>query len=184
MHSEEEMIVLLNEDGTVSGQAPKLASHHANTPLHLAFSCYVFDSDGKFLLTQRAHSKKVWPGVFTNTVCGHPAPGEAPEAAIARRFRDELGIDAIDNLQLILPNYRYKTPPFDGIVENEICPVYVGTTQTQPSPNPSEVETYEWVEWPRLKKRIAANPDQFSYWFKDQIPQLETHAAFRSLAKL
>lgn len=59
-----ELIVLVDEDGHEIGTAPKLTSHHLHTPLHKAFSCYIFDEDeGRFLVTQRALSKKVWPGV-------------------------------------------------------------------------------------------------------------------------
>ena len=73
----EEMIVLVDEHGNPTGTAEKYSSHHAETPLHLAFSCYVFDETGAFLATRRALTKEVWPGVWSNSVCGHPAPGEA-----------------------------------------------------------------------------------------------------------
>jgi isopentenyl-diphosphate delta-isomerase len=70
-----EYIVFVNPDGTPTGEiGPKLESHTANTRLHLAFSCYVFNKDGKVLVTRRADTKKVWPGVWTNSVCGHPGP--------------------------------------------------------------------------------------------------------------
>ena len=72
-----ELIVLVDEHGQPRGSAEKWSSHHADTPLHLAFSCYVFDDTGAFLATRRALTKDVWPGVWSNTVCGHPAPGES-----------------------------------------------------------------------------------------------------------
>ncbi|MEX0789777.1 MAG: NUDIX domain-containing protein, partial [Actinomycetota bacterium] len=67
-----ELIVLVDEQGNPTGRAEKSSSHHLDTPLHLAFSCYVFDDRGRLLATRRANSKKVWPGVWTNSVCGHP----------------------------------------------------------------------------------------------------------------
>src|SRR5581483_7642642 len=75
---QEERIVFVDETGQPTGETgPKLASHTADTKLHLAFSCYVFNLENKlFLFTQRAHVKKVWPDVWTNSVCGHPMPGE------------------------------------------------------------------------------------------------------------
>lgn len=178
----EELIVLVDESGKPIGTAPKLASHHANTPLHLAFSCYIFNQRGEFLLTQRALSKKVWPGVWTNSVCGHPAPNESMEDAIRRRLKDELGIETQATPKVVLPNYRYKSSPFEGIVENEICPVYAMRVDLEPNHNPEEVEAYEWADWTDLSKRIAEDPDTYSYWMKDQLPQLLEHPYIKKLA--
>lgn len=173
-----ELIVLVDDDGQPIGQAPKLASHHAHTPLHLAFSCYVFRADGTFLLTQRAAGKKVWPGVWTNSVCGHPAPGEKLEDAVKRRLAFELGINEVDSIEMIVPDYRYTTPPFNGIIENELCPIFVARVKSDLKPNPEEVDNYEWLPWAEVKQRIASNPDEFSYWLKDQVPYVEKNPTF------
>jgi isopentenyl-diphosphate delta-isomerase len=173
-----EMIVLVDAHGRQIGTAPKLASHHARTPLHRAFSCYIFDAHGRFLVTRRALIKKVWPGVWTNSVCGHPAPGESFEAAIQRRAQYELGL-TLANIQLILPHYRYQTPPFNGIIENEICPVFTATATSEPQPNPGEVEEYTWTPWPDYAAALTREPDKYSYWAKDQYPQLMAAPAFR-----
>lgn len=174
---EKEQIVLLGEDGQRIGSAPKLASHHANTPLHLAFSCYIFNDHGKFLVTQRALSKKVWPGVWTNSVCGHPAPDESFEQAITRRAHDELGMK-VKNIQEILPNYRYKTPPHNGIIENEICPVFTARAASDIAPSPEEVESYHWTVWEEYERQLHEKPDQYSYWAKDQYEQLSQNNLF------
>jgi isopentenyl-diphosphate delta-isomerase len=92
----EEVVVLLDEDGRAVGTEPKATVHHTETPLHLAFSCYLFDRDGRLLLTQRALHKPTWPGAWTNSVCGHPAPGEPVEDAVRRRVRAEVGAVAED----------------------------------------------------------------------------------------
>lgn len=169
-----ELIVLVDDDGNEIGTAPKLASHHLHTPLHRAFSCYVFNAKRQFLVTQRAKSKKVWPGIWTNSVCGHPGPGESFEDAIARRAADELGMTLRD-ITVVLPDYRYTTPPFNGVIENEICPVYVARLVTGPNPNPEETEDFTWMSWAEYTADVTANPEKYSYWCKDQLSQLHNH---------
>lgn len=166
-----ELIVLVDENGSEVGTAPKLESHHANTPLHKAFSCYIFNDRGQLLVTQRALSKKVWPGVWTNSVCGHPGPGESHENAIRRRAQEELGM-SVGDIKVVLPNYRYKTPPFNGIVENEVCPVFVARMAKDPNPNPDEVEDIVWMDWKEYAEDVKTHPEKYSYWAKDQLPLL------------
>lgn len=132
-----EQIVLLKDIWQPIGAAPKLASHNQETPLHLGFSCYVFNDSGEVLMTRRALEKKVWPGIWINSCCGHPAPDEPMNAAVERRLQYELGLK-INNLQLALPKFRYHCE-FYRILENECCPVFVARTHSQPKLNPTEV---------------------------------------------
>jgi isopentenyl-diphosphate delta-isomerase len=170
-----ELIVLVDDRGKPIGSAEKLSSHHANTPLHLAFSCYVFNGKGELLVTRRALSKKVHPGVWTNTACGHPGPREATRSAIKRRMLYELGVQ-IHNLKVVLPDYRYTSPPFNGIIENEICPVYVALSDDHPNPNPAEVEAYKWMSWQDYVTALEADKnDTYSWWSKDQLKHLKNN---------
>lgn len=178
----QEHVVLVTEDGKTTGKTlPKLDAHHDNTPLHLGFSCYVFNDKNELLVTQRALVKKVWPGVWTNSVCGHPAKGETVPQAIERRLEFELGMKAAD-IQPVLPNYRYTTPPFKGIIENEFCPVYVAHAASNPKPNPEEVEALKWMSWEDFVTEASGN-DDYSYWCKDQISQLKDNQAFSDFMK-
>ena len=177
----EELVVLLDDDGREIGTAEKYSTHHANTPLHKAFSCYVFNARGHLLVTKRASVKKVWPGVWTNSACGHPLPGESNEDAIARRLMYELGM-TMQDIQCVKSDYRYKTPPFKGIIEHELCPIFIAVQLTQPEPNPQEVEDYKWLEWPVYVKEISEDPANiYSWWCKDQLkhiqPAVETFIA-------
>lgn len=168
-------VVLVDDNNTVLGTTEKLPAHHSNTPLHRGFSCYVFNDRGEVLVTQRALVKKVWPGVWTNTVCGHPQLDETTQEAIARRLQYELGMQATDYME-VLPDYRYKTPRFKGIIENELCPVFIARAMSDPKPNPDEVEAYEWLSWPEFVTRTQADQgNEFSYWCKDQLKLLAKH---------
>lgn len=170
--SEQEQVVFVDEQGNPTGETgPKLASHHAHTKFHLGFSCYVFNDEGKLLVTMRASSKKVWPGVWTNSFCGHPAPGESVESAVRRRAEFELGLELKD-LRCVLPDYRYTTPPFKGIIENEFCPIYFAKAASDVRPNPEEIGGTKWLTWAEYQKDMQNNPDMYSYWSKDQLDRL------------
>lgn len=171
-----ELIVYVDEKGQPTGEtAPKLAAHHAETRLHLAFSCYVFNDLGEFLVTQRAHVKKVWPDVWTNSVCGHPMPNESLEHALVRRLDYELGMKAKD-IKMILPKYLYKTPPYNGIIEHEFCPIFAARAISEPRPNPHEVDAYRWTSWEEYVNEIENDPDnKWSWWCKDQLRFLKNN---------
>ncbi|SES38461.1 isopentenyl-diphosphate Delta-isomerase [Lentzea albida] len=165
-----EQVVLLAEDGSAIGVEDKAVVHHADTPLHLAFSSYVFDSAGNTVLTRRALHKKTFPGLWTNTCCGHPAPGEDMEQAVLRRLRDELGM-TVSAAELILPAFRYRAV-MDGVVENEMCPVFRVLTDDEPVPNPDEVDSTERVPWAEFAASALDGTREISPWSRLQIAEL------------
>lgn len=164
-------VTLLSIDGSAIGTMPKDEVHTSETPLHLAFSCYVFDGAGRLLVTRRALGKRAWPGVWTNSFCGHPRPGEAMADAVRRHGRDELGI-GLSSLELALPDYRYRAVDAGGIVENEVCPVHVARIEGHPSPSPDEVVEWAWTRVDDLAAALRAAPFAFSPWLREQLPLL------------
>lgn len=177
--NDEELIVLVDENGTPTGIMQKSAVHHGDTPLHLAFSLFLFNPRGELLVQQRAHSKKTWPGVWSNSCCGHPMPGESVVDAAARRLRFELGISKAE-LHVVLPDFRYRAEK-DGVVENEICPVLVGFADQEPRPNPDEVAATRWVLWQEAFALIRDPAQDFSPWAMLEIDNLENNAEFQRL---
>ncbi len=163
-----ETVVLLSDDGEVIGTAPKSTVHTVDTPLHLAFSCHVFDGQGRVLATRRALGKATWPGVWTNSFCGHPAPGEDPVEAIVRRAQRELGLTLAD-VQVALPDFRYRAVDASGVVENEICPVYTARAATDVAPAEDEVAEWAWVDPSELRASVEAAPFVFSPWLGWQL---------------
>ncbi|WP_438387708.1 isopentenyl-diphosphate Delta-isomerase [Actinopolyspora saharensis] len=167
-----EEVVLLDESGRATGVADKATVHHEHTPLHLAFSCYVIDGDNQLLLTRRAASKTTWPGVWTNSCCGHPAPGEALTTAVTRRLHEELGL-AVEAVELILPTFRYRAVMDNGTVENEMCPVLRARTRAVPHPDPTEVEAFQWTPWDEFAETAATDElAELSPWCLQQVHQL------------
>ncbi len=166
----EELVVLLSPDGEAIGTAPKATVHHAETPLHLAFSAYLFNDRGELLLTQRALDKATFPGVWTNSVCGHPAPGERLPDAVLRRAADELGLE-VRKLRLVLPRFVYRAE-MGGIVEWEQCPVLVGRVDGDPVPNGDEVAATAWAGWEEFAGEVLADRRPISSWSREQVEQL------------
>lgn len=168
----EEVVVLLDDDGHAVGTAPKASVHTGSTPLHLAFSCYVVTRAG-VLLTRRAPDKATFPGVWTNSLCGHPAPGEPLVESARRRARDELGLE-LGEVRLVLPRFRYRAEML-GVVEHEWCPVLVATPRHDTPDlglvlDPAEVADHAFVPWTEL---VAQGDDpRLSPWCREQLPLL------------
>jgi isopentenyl-diphosphate Delta-isomerase len=166
-----ELVVLLDVDGRPCGTAPNADVHHGNTPLHLAFSCWLLDDQRRTLLTQRAATKRTWPGAWTNSFCGHPAPDERVSDAVHRRARDELGT-RISEPVAVLPGFRYRAVMPDGTMENEVCPVYVARLLEAAQPNPDEVGDLRWVPVAELATLLANDPSSYSPWMQEQLDAL------------
>ncbi|WP_084692208.1 isopentenyl-diphosphate Delta-isomerase [Parafrankia elaeagni] len=168
-----ELVILLSPSGEVVGTTPKATVHGPQTPLHLAFSSYVFDNLDRLLVTRRALEKRTWPGVLTNTCCGHPAPGEDFREAITRRLQEELGLQA-GPIELALPTFRYRCVMDDGTVENEICPVFFTRTSGPFQINPEEVAEAFWLPWSTFVDDVMSGALTISPWARLQVEQLRT----------
>lgn len=182
----EELVVLLDEDGRPRGTAPKASVHGAATPLHLAFSLHLRRPDGRILLTRRALTKRTWPGVWTNALCGHPGPGEEMDSAIRRRAGQELNLDAaaIGDLRVLSPTFRYRATDAGGVVENEICPVFLadyrGDADALPAPEPAEVMDRAWVRWEDVAAAGTGAPFLLSPWLVAHVGDPGIEAVLRA----
>lgn len=164
-------VVLLDDEGRAIGTAPKASVHGPDTALHLAFSCHVHNSDGQVLITRRSLTKRTWPGVWTNSFCGHPRPAEPVLTAVRRHADFELGLTLRD-LEVALPLFRYRATDANGIVEHEVCPVYIARTDDEPVLNPLEVADARWADPVDLAASLEATPWAFSPWLVLQAQQL------------
>lgn len=175
----DEMLVLCDESGRPVATMRKEIVHTSDTPRHLAFSIFLFNSKGELLLQQRALSKKTWPGVWSNSCCGHVMLHERTVNAAKRRLKYELGIGGA-NLKVVLPDFRYRAEK-DGVVENEICPVFVGTTDKLPRPNPDEVGAIRWVKWEEFLTDVRKPDTEVSPWAVEEVELLAASSEFNKL---
>ncbi len=180
-----EYVVLVDEENNEIGTELKEKIHTGNTPLHRGFSLFLFNSRNELLVTKRAATKRAFPGVWTNTVCGHTGPDESAGDAAKRRLKDELGIELKRShlvegqqgetfIREVAP-YRYRFADKNGIVENEICPILVGfiTDMLQHAgykiyPDPKEISEWKWMAWEEFLNDIEVRPDVYSPWCREE----------------
>lgn len=176
-----EEIVLVDEENNALGTMPKLEVHQKETLLHRGFSVFIFNKEKKLLLQQRSHKKRTWPLAWSNSLCGHPKPEESYIDAIKRRAKYELEIK-LNNTEKVAP-YRYKFSK-DGVMENEICPIFVGFTKEKPKINEEEVSVIQWMRWNEFLDDIKNNPDKYSPWCIEQAKILNNNKRFKELLNL
>ncbi len=175
--ADEERVVLVDEADRPLGTAPKMQAHREGR-LHRAFSVVVRDRAGRFLLQKRHVGKYHSGGLWTNTCCSHPRPGEPVEAAARRRLVEEMGIEA--PLEPLLTTV-YRAQLDNGLVEHEFVHVFGAVYEGPVRPDPSEAEGYAWVSPEELEADLRARPERYSYWFRlylaEHRPRLELRPA-------
>lgn len=175
-----ELVVLVNENNEVLGTMPKSEVHGKTTPLHRAFSSFIFNEKKEVLLQQRSHLKKTWPLIWSNSCCGHPGLQESNIDAAKRRLKDELGLE-VSHIEEVSP-YRYQFSK-DNVMENEICPILVGFTNQEVIINPSEVENIKWMKWKDFLEEIKDNLSIYSPWCLEEALILDKNLRFLELLK-
>ena len=158
----EDYVILVNEKDEELGVREKLQAH-LDGVLHRAFSIFLFNDDGALLLQQRHPNKYHSGGLWSNTCCSHPRPGELVEAAAHRRLREEMGV-ACDLRRLFEFVYRSKFE--HELYEHEYDHVFVGRYNGVPAPNRAEVASWRWTEAEALRKDVADRPDRYTYWLR------------------
>ncbi|HEU0065581.1 MAG TPA: isopentenyl-diphosphate Delta-isomerase [Flavisolibacter sp.] len=162
-------VILVNEKDEPIGSMEKMEVHQKGL-LHRAFSIFIFDSKGCLLIQKRANSKYHSPGLWTNTCCSHPMPGEDLPSAAQRRLKEELGFTTLLNK---IFSFTYKATMENSLVEHELDHVFTGEYEGEVKPERNEVADYKFVSIPALKEEMKINPHQFTKWFKIVFPRIE-----------
>jgi isopentenyl-diphosphate delta-isomerase len=171
-HDADELVVLVDERDTAYGVAPKLDAHRDGR-LHRAISVVLFDDRGRLLLQRRAEAKYHSGGLWSNTCCGHPRPGESVRDAAERRLSAELGIRGCE--LTVVSQFVYRAKLTDGLVEHELDHVLVGRWNGRARPNPTEVSETRWVDRAAMFDELGLAPDRFTVWMREVVDRACYH---------
>lgn len=167
--SEQEALILVNERDEPTGHLDKSACHDGEGIRHRAFSLFIFNNAGELLLQRRAANKRLWPNYWSNSCCSHPRQGESMELAVARRQQQELGLSA--QLQYLY-KFEYQASYKQLGSEHELCSVYIGHSEIEPTINTTEISEWCWIDPEKLNSMFEEAPETMTPWFKMEWERL------------
>jgi len=165
----EEFVILVDENDRETGTMEKLQAH-IEARLHRAFSVFIFNEAGELMLQQRAFTKYHSPGLWTNTCCSHPKPGETTSEAAHRRLMEEMGFDCIFEAVF---SFVYKAKLDNDLTEHEFDHVFVGNSGELPHLNPEEAAAYRFATLEEIRQEMLQDPEKFTIWFRIAFDRVE-----------
>ena len=153
-------IVLVDPEDREIGVAPKRTVHLLGLR-HRAFSILLADDIGRVLLQRRAADKYHSAGLWANSCCGHPRPGETTHDAAVRRLHEELGARAT---LTHAGTFTYRAAVGRTMIEHEVDHVFVGTAASEIAPDPREVSAIAWIPVDALTADLRENPTRYAAW--------------------
>jgi isopentenyl-diphosphate delta-isomerase len=174
-------VILVDENDTELGSMEKLEAHQKGV-LHRAFSVFVFNDKHELLLQRRAFGKYHSEGLWTNSCCSHPAPGETLVEAGKRRMKEEMGMD-IEPSPLF--SFVYRAELDNQLIEHELDHVLIAHSDETPHLNPAEAIAFKWMNLSEIREDMQVNPTSYTAWFKiilqDHFNELSTLFSHESL---
>ena len=171
--SSPEFVVLVDDRDRELGTEEKLSAHRRGL-MHRAFSVFIIDEHGRLLLQRRAAGKYHSAGLWSNTCCGHPRPGEPIERAARRRLQEEMGFDC--PLERVF-SFVYRAPLDCGLTEHELDHVFIGRFDGAPRPDPTEVSEWRAASVAEIADDVARNPGRYSAWLPQALDGIRRWSA-------
>ena len=157
------LVILVNEKDEPVGVMEKIEAHKRGGTLHRAFSILIFNKKGELMLQLRSKKKYHAGGLWTNTVCSHPRPGETTEEATKRRLMEEMGFTT--ELKEV-GSFIYRADVGNGLTEYEYDHVFMGFYEGLPKPNPEEADGWKWMDFEAVVRDVKENPEHYTPWFR------------------
>lgn len=166
-----EKVILVDENDNELGTMEKMEAHQKSL-LHRAISVFIVNQKGEWLLQRRALQKYHTPGLWTNTCCSHPFPGESNLMAARRRLKEEMGLQT--DLKEIF-HFSYKETFDNNLTEYELDHVFVGATNEEPLINTKEVMEWKYISFKDLLLDINKGPENYTFWFRKIAERVNTY---------
>ena len=125
----EELIDVLNEDGTKTGKVVTRKEVHEKGLWHRIVVIAIIDKEGHILMQQRAKDKETNPGKWDISTAGHVSAGQTSIEAAIREVKEEIGIALEEkDLEYIL-TYQVERKVKDDFYANHIFDFYLVRTE-------------------------------------------------------
>lgn len=160
--AKKEHVILVDRNDLEVGTLEKLEAHRQGR-LHRAFSVFLFNSKNEMLLQQRAMDKYHSAGLWSNSCCSHPRPGEQTDTAAKRRLQEEMGITCALEKAF---DFIYRVEFANDLIEHELDHVFIGRFDGHVKPAPAEVMAHRWVAAEQVKKNVETAPEKYTIWFR------------------
>lgn len=164
-----EQVILVNEQDEPVGSCEKMAAHEQGL-MHRAFSVFVFNTRGRLLLQQRSKGKYHSGGLWTNTCCSHPRPGENTLDAAYRRLQEEMGFQTELSHAF---TFTYQETLDKGLIEHEIDHVFTGIYEGEVFHNTEEAMDHSYMDMAQLEESLERFPEKFTVWLRIAFPKIK-----------
>jgi len=165
-------VILVDSEDNETGSMEKLEAH-LQGKLHRAFSVFLLNKQkDQMMIQKRAKGKYHSGGLWSNTCCSHPRPGEPINDAVSRRLVEEMGIKC-ETKEIFSKTYKAKLD--HNITENEFDHIFLGYYEGSPEPNPEEAEDWQWISIEELLDSVKKEPDIYSVWFGYLLEEVLNH---------
>lgn len=163
-----QQVILVDKNDKEIGVMEKMEAHKKGL-LHRAVSVVVVNSKSEILLQKRNKNKYHSGGLWTNTCCSHPRPGENNLEAAGRRLFEEMGIEC--KLREVFIK-EYKVCLDHDLWENEMAHIFIGNGDNLIiKPDKVEVEDWKWINQREILEEMKKNSEKYTKWFIKWYPQ-------------